>query len=153
MSWRNLIEGNSTLGGIMKLRKGFHEEWELIFDHFLTILCHFGELFLVHSNGEWSLSLLVNQFQGSWIPFQVVLWRGHSGISWEINKGVLFSVWMSIQLNSQLCPHSLIPSSPFPTLSFDGALVGVILAPCWAWLMTKILVMMYESVISSTYSI
>ena len=42
------MEGNSTLGGIMKLIKGFHEEGEYILDHFLIGIWHFGEILLVH---------------------------------------------------------------------------------------------------------
>ena len=65
-------------------------------------------------DGECSLSLLVNKFRGSWIPFQVGWWRGHSKISWKINEGFIFSGWRSIKSNSHLSPHSLISSSPLP---------------------------------------
>ena len=64
--------------------------------------------------GECTLTLLVNQFRGSWILFQVGWWRGHSDLSLELNEGVLVAGWRSIQSNSHLSPYSLIPSSPFP---------------------------------------
>ena len=82
------------------------------FDHFLIGLWHFGEIFLVHcmvsvhSPCEWT------NFEG--VGFQVGWWRGHSDLSWELNEGVFFWFWRSIQSNSHLSPHSLILSSPFP---------------------------------------
>ena len=74
----------------------------------------FWRAFASPLHGECSLFMLVNQFWGSWIPFQVGWWRGHSDLSWELNEGVLFVGWKSIQSNSHLSPHSLITSSLFP---------------------------------------
>ena len=56
----------------------------MTFDNFLIGLWHFGELLLVHC--ECSLPLLVNQFRGSWIHFQVGLWRGNSDLLLNINE-------------------------------------------------------------------
>ena len=63
---------------------------------------------------ECSLSLLMNKFQGSWIPFQDGLWRGHLYFSLDINEIVLVLGWRTIQSNSHLFLYSLIPSSLFP---------------------------------------
>ena len=46
-----------------------------------------------------------------------------------VNEGFLLNLEVPT-VKFHLSPHSLIPSSPFPTLTIDGALVGVILAPC-----------------------
>ena len=90
----------------MRKEKGF---WS-----FVNWPLAFWRAFACPLHGECSLSLLVNQFQGRWIPFQVGWWRVNSKISWEINEGVLFSGLISIQSSSDLSPYSLIPSSPFP---------------------------------------
>ena len=81
---------------------------------FFYFLLEFWRAFACPSHGECSLSLLMNQFRGSWIPLQVGWWRGNSYLSLDINEGFLVSVLRSINLNSHLSPYSLIPSSPFP---------------------------------------
>ena len=65
------MEGNLTLGCLMKLIKGFHEEGEYILIILLIGLWHFWRSFACPLHGECTLTLLVNQFRGSWIPFQV----------------------------------------------------------------------------------
>ena len=63
----------------MKLIKGCHEEGEYILIIFNFLLV-FWRSFACPLHTECSLSLLVNQFRGSWIPFQVGLWRGNSDL-------------------------------------------------------------------------
>ena len=63
------------------------------FYNLLIGLWHFWRDFACPLHSECTLTLLVNQFRGSWIPFQVGWWRGHLDISWDINEGFLFSGW------------------------------------------------------------
>ena len=124
----------------------------MYFYHLLIFLCHFGYLLLVHCGGEYSLSLLVNQFQGSWIPLQVGSLRGHSDISLDLNGGFLVSGWSPYSLRFHLSPTSRIPTSTFPILVCDGALIRVVLALGWVYLITNIGYILYGSLISCSYN-
>ena len=64
------MEGDLTLGGLMKLIKGCIEEVEHIFIIFNWPLTFWTD-FSCPLYGECSLSLLVNQFRGSWIHLKV----------------------------------------------------------------------------------
>ena len=90
--------------------------WGIImnFYHFLNCTLEFWRAFTCPLHGECSLSLHVNKFWGSWIPFHIGLWRGNSYLYFDINELFWVSGWRSIQLNSHLSPYSIIPSSPFP---------------------------------------
>ena len=59
------------------------------FYYFVNWPLTFCRVFACPLHGECSLSVLVNQFRGSRVPFQVGLWRGDSKISVDINEGVL----------------------------------------------------------------
>ena len=65
------MEVNLTLEGLMKLIKGFPEEIEWILIIFKWYL-ESWRAFFCPLHGECSLSLLVNQFRGSWINSKLV---------------------------------------------------------------------------------
>ena len=111
--------GKLELGCLMKLTKWCTMRNDNSCWSFVNWPLEFWIYFACPFHGESSLSLLVNQFQGSWIPFQVGWWRGHLDLSLDISKGFLVAVLQSIHSNSHLSPYSLIPSSPLPhTLMF-----------------------------------
>ena len=151
----NQWEGNSSLleGNEAKevIKRGGSKNGA-DFDSFLVGLWNFGELFLVHCMvGVYSPCL--NQFWGSWIPFQVGWWRGHSPLNgaywWCLVAG-----WRSIQLNfssiSLLFP--LFFSIP-PYSHVDGTLVGVVLVLCWVQLVSNIGYMIYGYVVLFPYDL
>ena len=119
---------------------------------FLIFPLEFWRDFACPLHSECSLSLLVNQFRGSWIPLQVGSLRGHSDISLDLKGGFLVSGWSPYSLRFHLSPTSRIPTSPFPILVCDGALIRVVLALGWVYLMTNIGYILYGSLISCSYN-
>ena len=123
----------------------------IYFYHFLIFLWHFGELLLVHCTMSVHSPYLWTNFEGVGFLSKLVYGEEIQKYNGRLMKDFYFQVefpysWILIYLPifSFLLLHS-------PTLSFDGALVGVILASCWWWFMPNIWFMMYGFVISSAY--
>ena len=126
---------------------------ENIFLSFFNWLWNFGEILLFHCTVSVHSPCMWTNFEG--VGFLSKLVDGeeintYNGILMkdfyfqvEVNTVEFSSIFHIVEL---LFLHS-------PTLSFDGTLVGVIIEPCWGWLMPKILFMMYGSIVSSPYFI
>ena len=124
-----------------------------IFWWFVNFPLAFWRDFYFPLHGECPLSLLVNQFQGSWIHFQVGWWRCHSYLSYGYEWIFIVSSWRSINLSFSsisLFPHSFFSIPPHSHV--DGAL-GVVLALFWEYLIPNIGYMIYGYLILFTYSI
>ena len=121
---------------------------ENIFLSFFNCPFSFWYLFLVHCTVSVHSPCLWTNFEGVGFLSKLVDGYAIQKYNGRLIKDFYFQyegpyilILIYLPILSFLLLHS-------PTLSFDGAFVGVIIVPWWGWLMPKIWFIMYGSVIS-----
>ena len=99
----------------------------MYFDHFENFPLAFWKALACPLHGECSLSLLVSQFQGSWIPIQIGCWRVHLDLSFVYEWSVSTTYKRLLLFMTHLSSYSLNPHFNISIFLYDGALVRMVL--------------------------
>ena len=113
MSWRNL-QRKFDLRRHNEFNKRMSWGRRIYFDHFLTGLWHFGELFLIHCTMSVHSPCLWTNFEGVGFISNLVYGEDINTYHWRWMKVFYFQVEFPYSTNCYLSLYSPIPSYLFP---------------------------------------
>ena len=110
----------------------------IFFDHFLIWIWNFGDIFLFHCMVSVHSPCLWTNFEEIGFLSKLVDGEVIQNYHGRLMKDLYFQVKGPYILILTYLPILSFHLVHYPTLSFYGALVGVILTSCLGWLMTSI---------------